>query len=283
MSVDWIIAAKAAVLGLVQGITEFLPISSTGHLIIANGWLGTEGENWKAFDVFIHLGTILAVCWVFRLRLLRSVGGLAGGDKAAWRFWILLFIAFLPVAVVGLMTSHAIKTYLFSPAYGPWTVMTMLVLGALVIFWVEHWYRGRQKRGEAAVAGTVEAVTPKQALLVGLAQVLSLIPGTSRSGSTIIGGMIFGLSRQAATEFTFFLAIPTMFVATGYDLYQSRDFLSVRDAVPFAVGFVVAFASALLVVRWLLRYVANHDFRGFAWYRIGLGIAILLYVLLRRG
>lgn len=283
MHLDWIITAKAAVLGLVQGLTEFLPVSSTGHLIIANGLLGTEGENWKAFDVFIQLGAILAVCWEYRRRLLRSVGGLALGDAAAWRFWILLGIAFLPAAVVGLAAHHAIKAYLFSPEYGPYTVMTALVLGALVIFWVERWYRRRQEHGGAPAVQAIAEVTPKQALQVGLAQVLSLIPGTSRSGATIIGGMVFGLSRQAATEFTFFLAIPTMFAATAFDLFKSRAALSVADVVPFAVGFGVSFVSALLVVRWLLRYVAHHDFRGFAWYRLGLGAAILLYVLLRHG
>lgn len=274
MTIDWIVTAKAAVLGLIQGLSEFLPISSTGHLIIGNELLGTEDESWKVFDVFIQLGSILAVCWEYRARLLASVGGLLRRDAAAWRFWILLGIAFMPAAAVGFVAHDVIKRCLF----GPIPVMAALVVGGLIILWVEKWYETRK----AAPVAAIGDMTWRQALGVGLAQVLSLIPGTSRSGSTIIGGMGFGLSRKTATEFTFFLAIPVMFAATLYDLYKSRHDLSLAvNGVPFAVGFVVAFVSALLVIRWLLRYVSTHDFRPFALYRIGLAGIILVYLFIR--
>ena len=256
----------AIILGIVEGLTEFLPISSTGHLILVGNWLGASGEKWKVFEVFIQLGAILAVCWAYRVKLLASVLGLFRRSGAAWRFWINLGIAFLPAAIVGLLFHHAIKQYLFTPV----TVCTTCVLGALVIFWVERCPR-------PSTVATVERITPRQALLVGLAQLFALIPGTSRSGATIIGGMIFGLSRQAATEFSFFLAIPVMFAASLFDLYQGRDLLHAADIAPFVIGFGVSFVAALLAVKWLLRFISSHNFIPFAWYRIALGAVIILY------
>lgn len=271
MPTDLLQLIHSVILGIVEGITEFLPISSTGHLILTANWLGATGEKWKIFEVFIQLGAIWAVCWAYRLRLWRSIEGLFRGNAAAWRFWVNLGIAFLPAAVVGLLCHHAIKAHLFN-----WqTVCTTCVLGALVIFWVEK----RQTRIRPTVE-TVEAITPLLALKVGFAQLFALIPGTSRSGATIMGGMIFGLSRQAATEFSFFLAIPVMFAASLYDLYKGRDELNTGDLAPFAVGFAVSFLFALLAVKWLLRFVATHDFRPFAWYRLALGALVIADALL---
>ncbi|MFA5205590.1 MAG: undecaprenyl-diphosphate phosphatase [Lentisphaeria bacterium] len=256
----------AIILGLVEGLTEFLPISSTGHLILVGNGLGATGEKWKVFEVFIQLGAILAVCWAYRVKLWATVAGLFRRSGGAWRFWINLGIAFLPAAVIGLLGHHAIKHYLFNPL----VVCTTCILGALVIFWVE-------RRPRPAAVETVEAITPRHALLVGLAQLAALIPGTSRSGATIIGGMIFGLSRQAATEFSFFLAIPVMFAASLFDLYQGRDLLHAADVTPFAIGFGVSFVAALLAVKWLLRFISSHNFVPFAWYRIALGVVVILY------
>ena len=258
----------ALVLGIVEGLTEFLPVSSTGHLIIVSDLLGANDEKGKVFDIVIQLGAILAVCWEYRARFVRAFSGLAG-DPVQQRFAANLLVAFLPAAIVGLALQSQIKAYLFNPV----SVAIALVAGAIAIFAVERWY---ERHGAPRVT-RVDDMGWRDALKVGLAQCLSLIPGTSRSGATIMGGMLFGLSRQAATEFSFFLAVPIMFAASGYQLVKYRALLSLQDLGPFAVGFVVSFVAALIAVRGLIRYVAQHDFRAFAWYRIALGAAVLLY------
>jgi len=260
----------AAILGVVEGLTEFLPVSSTGHLILVSDLLGQNGEKGKIFDIVIQLGAILAVCWEFRVRIVHAFAGLRG-DPVQRRFAVNLFVAFLPAAIVGLAFQHQIKRYLFNPT----SVAAALVAGGLVIFAVERWYAGK---GGSRV-GSMYDMTWRDALKVGLAQCFSLIPGTSRSGATIMGGMLFGLSRPVATEFSFFLAIPVMFAATGYELVKNRALLSAGDLETIGVGFAVSFVAALFAVKALIRYVAHHDFRAFAWYRIVLGIVTLAYFL----
>jgi undecaprenyl-diphosphatase len=262
--VDPILLLKAAVMGLVEGATEFIPVSSTGHLIIAGDLLGFD--RWhgaETFEVFIQLGAILAVVWLYRAKIF-GVVRTAPRDERSRRLILNLVIAFLPAAIVGFLAHDFIKDKLFNPV----TVAVALVVGGFIILAIEAWHR-------RVVTETVDDVRPGEALGVGLAQLLSLIPGTSRSGATIMGGVSLGLSRVAATEFSFFLAIPVMFAATLYDLWKSRGMLSGADLPVFAVGFVVSFVSALLVIRWLLRFVASHSFRGFAWYRIVFGIILL--------
>lgn len=256
--------AKAALLGLLEGVTEFIPVSSTGHLILASHWLGETGEVAKTFDIFIQLGAILAIVWLYRARLARTVLS-AREDPASRRFLLNLVVAFLPAAIVGFLAHDWIKARLFTPG----VVAVALVAGGLLILLIE---RLRPSERIADVAD----VRPRTALGVGLAQVLSLIPGTSRSGATIMGGYALGLSRRAATEFSFFLSIPVMFAATLYDLLKSRGALSAADAPAFAVGFAVSFVSAVIVVKAFLGYVSHHSFGAFAWYRIALGVAILL-------
>jgi undecaprenyl-diphosphatase len=258
----------ALILGVVEGLTEFLPISSTGHLILASDLLGTNDEKGKVFDIVIQLGAILAIVWEYRARFARAFSGLAH-DPVQQRFAANLLVAFMPAALVGLAFQSQIKAYLFNPV----SVAIALIVGALVIFAVEHWYR----RHGAPRVTSVDEMTWKDALKVGLAQCFSLIPGTSRSGATIMGGMLFGLSRQAATEFSFFLAVPIMFAASGYQVVKYRALFTLEDLAPFAVGFIVSFVSALVAVRALIRYVAHHDFGGFAWYRIVLGVLVLGY------
>jgi undecaprenyl-diphosphatase len=260
--------ANALLLGVVEGITEFLPISSTGHLIIVSDWLGLNDEKGKVFDIVIQLGAILAVCWEYRARFTKAFSGLAR-DPVQQRFAVNLFVAFLPAAIVGLAFQKKIKAYLFNPT----SVAIALIVGALVIFAVERWYK---KHGAPRVV-SVDDMDWKDALKVGIAQCFALIPGTSRSGATIMGGMMFGLSRQVATEFSFFLAVPIMFAATGYQLVKYGELLTADDLPVFAVGFVVSFVFALIAVKALIRYVAHHDFRAFAWYRIALGTAVLAY------
>jgi len=260
--------ANALLLGVVEGLTEFLPISSTGHLILVSDLLGLNDEKGKVFDIVIQLGAILAVCWEYRARFIKAFSGLAS-DRVQQRFAANLFVAFLPAAIVGLAFQKQIKELLFNPV----SVAIALIVGALVIFAVERWY----KRHGAPRVTSVDEMTWADALKVGLAQCFSLIPGTSRSGATIMGGMMFGLSRQVATEFSFFLAVPIMFAATGYQLVKYRDLLSATDLGPFAVGFVVSFVFALIAVKALIRYVAHHDFNAFAWYRVVLGIVVLGY------
>jgi len=260
--------AHALLLGVVEGLTEFLPISSTGHLILVSDWLGLNDEKGKVFDIVIQLGAILAVCWEYRARFAKAFAGI-GSDPVQQRFALNLLVAFLPAAIVGLAFQSAIKAHLFNPV----AVAIALIAGALVIFAVEAWY---ERHGRPRV-NAVDEMTWKDALKVGLAQCFSLIPGTSRSGATIMGGMLFGLSRQAATEFSFFLAVPIMFAATGYQVVKYRALFTAADLVPFAIGFVVSFVAALVAVKALIRFVASHDFRGFAWYRIALGALVLAY------
>ncbi len=255
----------ALILGAVEGITEFLPISSTGHLIVAGDLLGFNDERGKVFDIAIQTGAMLAVVWEYRARFAAALGG-ALSDRAQQRFIANLAVAFMPAALIGLAFASAIKAQLFKPV----PVATAFVVGGFVILWVER----RGHRPPRVVS--VDDMTWRDALKVGIAQAFALIPGTSRSGATIIGGMLFGLSRQAATEFSFFLAVPTLVAAGAYDLFKHRALLSASDTGLFAVGFVTAFVAAFAVVRWLIRYVASHDFRPFAWYRIAFGAAVLI-------
>lgn len=255
---------KAVVLGIVEGLTEFLPVSSTGHLIIASELIGFNDERGKVFDIVIQSGAMLAVIWEYRGRFGRLATAFFT-DTAARRFGINLLIAFLPAAVLGLIFGAVIKQYLFQT----YPVALAFIVGGLVILWVE---RGRRRQARVE---NVDDVTWKDALKVGIAQTFALIPGTSRAGATIIGGMLFGLSRRVATEFSFFLAVPTLIAAGAYDLYKNRALLSAGDVGLFATGMVAAFVSAFLCVRWLLRYIATHDFTVFAWYRIGFGVLVL--------
>ena len=246
----------ALILGVVEGITEFLPISSTGHLIVAADLIGATGERWNVFNIAIQTGAMLAVVWEYRARFFKV-------DVALYRN---LIVAFMPAAVLGLLFSRYIKSYLFHAV----PVALAFIIGGFVILWVER--KPRPARVE-----TAEAMTWVDALKVGIAQCFALVPGTSRSGATIIGGMLFGLSRKAATEFSFFLAIPVMFAATLFDLFKSRAALSPADAPVFAVGFLVSFVSAAIVVKAFLAYVSHHSFAAFAWYRIVFGAALLAF------
>ncbi len=256
----------ALILGIVEGVTEFLPVSSTGHLIVVGSLLGYTDEQSKVFKIVIQLAAILAVCWDYRGRIGLVVEGLAARDPAQRRFVGHILIAFLPAMVLGALFHGTIKTHLFNPL----TVAGALIAGGLAILYIERRiYRPRY--------ATVDDLTWRTALKVGFAQALAMIPGVSRAGATIMGGLVFGLSRQAATEFSFFLAIPTMLAATVYDLYKSWDLLSLEHDLPvFAVGFVASFVAAMLTVRSLLRFVANHSFTVFAWYRIAFGLVVLL-------
>ena len=253
----------AFILGIVEGLTEFLPVSSTGHLILAAHLLGVNDERGKLFEIVIQSGAILAVCWEYRRRITDVVRGLPR-ERNAQRFVLNVGIAFLPLAILGLLFGKAIKTHLFAPI----PVATAFIVGGLIILWAE-------RRQHTIRILTVDELGPLDALKLGLAQALALIPGTSRSGSTIIGGLFFGLSRKAATEFSFFLAIPTISLATVYQLYKERHLLSIDDLGMWAVGFASAFVSAFFCVRWLLRYIATHDFTIFAWYRIAFGLVVL--------
>jgi len=247
---------KALVLGVVEGLTEFLPISSTGHLILAGELLNASDERWNVFNVVIQTGAMLAVVWEYRARFFKV-------DVNLYRN---LIVAFIPAAVLGLLFSKYIKSYLFHAV----PVALAFVVGGVIILLVE-----RNPNRNIRVAETRD-MNWLDALKVGIAQCFALIPGTSRSGATIIGGMLFGLSRKAATEFSFFLAVPTLIAAGLYDLWKHRDMLSSADVPVFGVGSVVSFVSAFLVIRWLIRYVATNDFKPFAWYRIAFGLVVLL-------
>jgi undecaprenyl-diphosphatase len=260
---DPILLLKALILGLVEGFTEFLPISSTGHLILAGDLLDFNDERGKLFEIVIQSGAILAVCWEYRAKIISVVSGLTR-ERAAQRFTLNLFVAFMPLAVLGLLFGKAIKAHLFNPI----AVATTFIVGGFIILWAE-------KREHRIRFETVDELGLVDAFKLGIAQALALIPGTSRSGATIIGGLFFGLSRKAATEFSFFLAIPTLSAATVYQLYKERHLLSVDDIGMWVVGFVAAFVSAFLCVRWLLRYISSHDFTIFAWYRIAFGLIVL--------
>ncbi len=258
----------ALILGIVEGLTEFLPISSTGHLIVAGSLLGYVGDEAKVFEIAIQSGAMLAIVWEYRKRFRRVVAG-ALHDRAAQRFLVNIAIAFVPAAVLGLLLGKAIKATLFHPV----PVALAFIAGALVILWVERRQRTRSRPPRVA---EVDDMTAADALKVGIAQAFALIPGTSRSGATIIGGMLFGLSRKAATEFSFFLAVPTLMAAGAYSAWKDRALLAHADPAFFAVGFIAAFVSALICVRWLIRYVARHDFVPFAWYRIVFGAVVLI-------
>ncbi len=262
---DLALFVKVLVMGVVEGLTEFLPVSSTGHLILAGDLLGFSDEKAKVFDIVIQTGAMLAVVWEYRVKFLGVIAGLAS-DRAAQRFALNLAIAFLPAAILGLAFSKAIKAHLFHPI----PVALAFIVGALIILWVE-----RSLRPTVRVE-RVDDMSWSDALKVGFAQAFALIPGTSRSGATIIGGMLSGLSRKAATQFSFFLAVPTLVAAGAYDFWKNRALFDAGDVGLFAVGSVTAFIAAFLCVRWLLRYVATHDFTPFAWYRIAFGLIVLL-------
>lgn len=255
----------ALVLGILEGLTEFLPISSTGHLIIASDLLGFTGPRAATFNIIIQLGAILAVCWHYRQKLTGVAVGLPS-DPAARRFVWNLVIAFIPAAILGFFFHDMIKQVLFSPL----VVAVALIIGGIVILLIERQTHDVQVE-------TADDLSWRHALKVGIAQTLALIPGVSRSGATIMGGLVSGLSRKAATEFSFFLAIPVMFAATAYDLFKSWEILQPADLPVFATGFVAAFISALIAVRFLLRFVSSHDFSSFAWYRIAFGLLVLGY------
>ncbi|MBE7416197.1 MAG: undecaprenyl-diphosphate phosphatase [Ideonella sp.] len=262
---DLVLLAKAAVMGVVEGLTEFLPISSTGHLILAGSLLSFTGEKAKVFEIAIQSGAMLAVIIVYWQRLRDTVRAL-GASASARRFVGNVAIAFVPAVLLGLAFGKAIKAHLFNAP----VVAASFIVGGLIILWAER------RPASATRVDSVDAMTPQDALKVGLAQCLAMIPGTSRSGATIIGGMLFGLSRAAATEFSFYLAIPTLMGAGAYSLYKERSLLSAADAPLFLVGAVVSFIAAYACVRWLLRYIASHTFVPFAWYRIAFGAVVLL-------
>lgn len=265
---DWLYLLQAAFLGIVEGLTEFLPVSSTGHLIVAAELVGFRDATSDTFVVAIQAGAIFAVCWYYRMRIAKVLCGLFS-EPVQQRLAINTLVAFMPAAVVAVLVSDLLKTYLFNPL----TVATALVIGGLLILYVEH--RHNKFSMEPRVRD-MDDMTWKDALKVGIAQCFAMIPGTSRSGATIIGGLVFGLSRKAATEFSFFLAIPTIFGATVWDLWQAREQIAAANLPALVVGTVVSFFSALVVVHWLIRFVSRHDFRGFGWYRIVFGGVILL-------
>lgn len=265
---DWILALKALLLGFVEGLTEFLPVSSTGHLIVLEDVVRFRPGSREAFIVAIQAGAILAVCWEYRARLWQILRGLLSDEKEQ-RLVFNVVIAFTPAGIVGVLMKPVIDRVLFSPL----PVALALVIGGLIILWVERVHAARDYHPRV---NSLDEIGPLDALKVGCAQCFALIPGTSRSGATIIGGLLFGFSRTAATQFSFFLAIPTVIGASLYALYKARHELQSADLPLFVVGFVAAFFAALVCVRWVLRYVSNHDFRAFAWYRIVFGGVILL-------
>ncbi len=264
---DWILACKALLLGIIEGLTEFLPISSTGHLIVAGSLLNFTDNYAKAFDVVIQLGAILAVCWEFRHKIGQLVLTLPT-QSISRRFALNIIIACLPAVILGLIFAKPIKTILFNPV----SVALALLVGGIVILWVE---KRQQKVRVDEQINTLDEITGRAALKVGIAQCFALIPGMSRSGATIIGGMLIGLERRVATEFSFFMAIPLLFGATGYELYKLHSLINVSDLSILGIGFVAALISGFISVRWLLRFITTHDFRVFAWYRIVFGLLIL--------
>ena len=255
---------KALIMGVVEGLTEFLPISSTGHLILAGDLLDFNDDKAKLFSIVIQVGAIMAICWEYRAKITSVLSGLTS-DKQAQKFVLNLVIAFIPLASLGLLFGKHIKALLFKPI----PVALAFIIGAFVIIWAE-------KREHTIRVHSVDDLSMLDAFKLGIAQAFALIPGTSRSGSTIIGGLLFGLSRKAATEFSFFLAIPTLIIASLYDLYKHKDLLHVEgDLELFAVGMIAAFISALFAVKGLLRYISHHDFIIFAWYRIVFGVVVI--------
>jgi undecaprenyl-diphosphatase len=265
---------KAAVMGVVEGLTEFLPISSTGHLILAGALLGFDDEKAKVFDIAIQTGAILAVVIVYWEKIASTVVALPT-QRLARRFVLNVLIAFVPAVILGLLFGKAIKAHLFTPT----VVASSFIIGGFIILWVEGWGRKPLHDGhpdDHARIVNVESMTPLDAFKIGLVQCLAMIPGTSRSGATIIGGMLLGLSRKAATDFSFYLAIPTLIGAGAYSLYKDRALLSMADVPMFALGLVFSFLSAWACVRWLLRYIATHTFVVFAYYRIAFGVVVLV-------
>lgn len=277
---DTVLLLKAAAMGVVEGLTEFLPISSTGHLILAGALLGFDDDKAKVFDIAIQTGAIFAVVLVYWEKIASTVVALPS-QRLARQFALNVLIAFVPAVVLGLLFGKYIKAHLFTPT----VVASTFILGGFIILWVEGWGRRQAIQGTEEGAQlhvndnarilNVESMTPRDALKVGLVQCLAMIPGTSRSGATIIGGMLLGLSRKAATDFSFYLAIPTLIGAGAYSLYKERALLSLADAPVFVVGLVFSFISAWICVRWLLRYIATHSFIPFAWYRIVFGVVVL--------
>ncbi len=267
---DPLLFIKAVIMGVVEGLTEFLPISSTGHLILTASLLDFTGETVKVFEIAIQTGAMLAVVWEYRLRLTHAVTGV-GHDPLAQRFVRNLLIAFIPAVIFGLLLGKWIKSHLFHPV----PVALAFIVGGLIILWVER-DSARQEYERRTRVQSVDDLSAWDALKVGLVQCVAMVPGTSRSGATIIGGMVLGLSRRCATEFSFFLGIPTLTAAGVYSVWRERSALHLSDIPLFAVGLVVSFVSALLCIRWLIRYVATHDFKWFAWYRIGFGAVVLL-------
>ncbi len=263
--VDVVLLVKAAIMGIVEGLTEFLPISSTGHLILAGALLGFDDEKAKVFDIAIQTGAILAVIIVYWQKIRSTIVSLPS-DREAQRFALNVLVAFIPAVVLGLLFGKAIQQNLFTPP----VVATTFILGAFVILWAEGRHHPKVRIQE------VEEMRWTDALKLGLVQCFALIPGTSRSGATIIGGMLLGLSRKAATDFSFYLAIPTLIGAGAYSLYKERGQLGPEDIPMFAVGLLFSFVSAWLCVRWLLRYISTHDFKPFAWYRIAFGLIVLI-------
>jgi undecaprenyl-diphosphatase len=273
---------KAFFLGICEGLTEFIPVSSTGHLILIGDWISFPSDSGKVFEVVIQFGSILAVMWIFRARLWQLISGTLTGVRSEMLFTRNLLVAFVPAAIIGVIFIKAIKTLFYAPAVVAFT----LVLGGFIMLYVERRSKQSPSGGAPhgddtvteshATAHTLEEISWKQALAVGAAQCLAMVPGTSRSGATIIGGMIAGIQRKTATEFSFFLAMPTMLGASIYDSYKNIALLTQHDVTGIAVGFIAAFLSALLVVRAVLRFVANHTYRVFAWYRIALGIVVAL-------
>ncbi len=260
---DVYLLLPALILGIVEGLTEFLPVSSTGHLILAGQLLGFNDDKGKVFEIVIQFAAILAVVWEYRARLIHTVVSLKN-ERSSQRLAINLIVAFLPSAILGFLFLKQIKAYLFNPM----VVASAFIIGGFLILWAE-------RREHKIKAETIDDMTWQDALKVGFAQALAMIPGTSRSGATIIGGLFFGLSRLAAAEFSFFLAIPTMFAATLYDVYKHRDLFSINDLGLFAVGSTVSFISAFFAVRGLIRFISRHDFTVFAWYRIAFGILVI--------
>jgi len=265
--VDITLLVKAAVMGIVEGLTEFLPISSTGHLILAGALLGFDDEKAKVFDIAIQTGAIFAVILVYWQKI-RDTVVLLPTDRQARQFVLNVLIAFVPAVVLGLLFGKAIKAHLFTPV----VVASTFIIGGFIILWAE---KRHQDNPAVARINSVDTMTWVDALKVGLVQTLAMIPGTSRSGATIIGGMLLGLSRKAATDFSFFLAMPTLMGAGAYSLYKERALLSMADVPMFAVGLLFSFISAWLCIRWLLRYISSHSFVPFAWYRIAFGLVVL--------
>lgn len=281
---------KALFLGLIEGFTEFIPVSSTAHLLLIGDWINFSSGNDKVFEVVIQFGSILAVMWIFRARLWQLIRGTLSGERSEVLFMRNLLIAFLPAAVIGALTIKYIKMLFHSPAVFVFT----LIAGGLVMLWVERkpqFAKQTDTSGDAArddsvssqraTAHALEEISWKQALVVGFAQCLAMVPGTSRSGATIISGMMAGIQRKTATEFSFFLAMPTMLAATVYDLYRNSGALDDTQLTAIVVGFLAAFVSALVVVRAVLRFVSRRTYRPFAWYRIALGIVVMVWLLAR--